>query len=339
MKAITYARIKSAGLFTVYLLSLEANSSDKTLDVYSSVAGALGNSVTRMLTRHMGEGLKKSKHIFQCSGALPIGLAPHILGPLTQVKHTWIKSFGKTYGMPFTLSKSYFGGDAMIMNPDPFVSKNLIHESSIICDPITYHPRKNEEEHEEKVACIIDKISKDTSNEAQGSNDWVAILDYHALVNNCASAVRFAMDCTSSQISQTPNFNIGSFYDADGDAKIGLPVNALIYNSIFDTLEELKSRRRGEYIKKISHILELKVLITEYLDALEMTKTFEDDYKLSYNTRKYRSLFVETFNNLGLHIYDQELLRLSQLIETLPKYRFEKTTYSNICYKARLECE
>lgn len=189
-----------------YINNIVSNSSF----FYSATAGVLGDIVNDTNVWIKRFQLKNSDYVasktaYVCTAPLPTDLLPTFFGPLTQLRHAWIDINGSSYGLPYTNEETYFGGSAVLKNPDPFVS-DLVNNH--YCTPIYYHKRNSEEEFSRDIKCVANTLAN--FGEFELNEKLFVNFDYHALKHNCTSATKLIATCSRSVLSQVPNLEVGS---------------------------------------------------------------------------------------------------------------------------------
>ncbi len=207
----------------------------------AATTGIIGDTVDDLartidVARAHEKGFVYNPAILQCTGALPVTGAQYLggLAAVTQLKHTWLQLNQRTYGMPYTLNKTFFGGDAVITSPDGFQWESL---QDVACVPVLQPETETQFDFEKKFSCIIDKAST-----AQlGTQTRQLILSYSAFKENCLGAVRFVTECAGGKISQTPNLDVGGRLSPTQEAKFRYKDAAIMsaYDEIFRAFEAL----------------------------------------------------------------------------------------------------
>ena len=193
----------------------------KVVGAIIGAPGKIANGISNWVERSQyseEEGFKKSKYVYQCSAPLPTSRDSFPLNDLTQMYHTWLEVGVDSYGMPHTLNHKYFGGRAVIMNPDPFLQ---FTKESKVCHPVYQPVEMDEMEYAKKFKCVADKLSitdnvlNDTASQLNDGEPITVYFQYNALMNNCLSAAKFVTECASGRLSQNPNLGIGSDIESD----------------------------------------------------------------------------------------------------------------------------
>lgn len=178
--------------------------------------GGIANGISNFLARtefDEKDGFKKSKYVYQCSAPLPATSDKFPLNDLTQMYHTWLEVGADSYGMPFTQDETYFGGNAVISSPDPFLP---LTNASKTCEPIHQPVSEDDYKYAEKFKCVAEKFSvknnilDDVLFQGNSSVVKTIYFQYNALTNNCLSAVKFVTECAGGRISQNPNLGVGA---------------------------------------------------------------------------------------------------------------------------------
>lgn len=189
------------------------------------VVGDTAEDIEHSIAVHKAHraGFVANPSILQCTSALPLK-GFKILGGIsaaTQLKHTWLQVDGQSYGMPYTLNHTYFGGDAVITSPDGFQNPAL---QSVACEPVMQPNTEDSIKFENRFKCIAEKAS----TKWIGERTRELVLDYNALDENCMAAVRFVTECSGGRISQIPNLAVGDQFGPSNPAKFRYKDEAII---------------------------------------------------------------------------------------------------------------
>jgi hypothetical protein len=187
----------------------------------SDITGTVGDTVDDGVLLVNSEELKhrgyvKNPEVLQCSGDLPLEGLQDLGGMLgiSQMKHIWIQANGTSYGMPYTVDRTYMGGDSLIYSPDEF--QNIYADvPDVSCTPV-YQPKEiSREDFTKAFSCIADSVAHFSDKESS----TVTFLDYSVFKHNCLSASRFLVECTGGEIAQDPNLGIGGHFGWDFEIK------------------------------------------------------------------------------------------------------------------------
>jgi hypothetical protein len=177
----------------------------------SSLTGIVGESIDDGMLLYNSEELEhhgyvKNTDVLQCSGDLPLRYLDQMGGILgvSQMKHVWIQAGGTTYGMPYTLQHTYFGGDSMIYSPDEFQSI-FANIPDVVCTPVYQPTTVTTQSFDSAVQCITQNVSHFSHHEGAVAT----FLDYSVFEHNCLSASRFIVECAGGEVAQDPNLGIG----------------------------------------------------------------------------------------------------------------------------------
>lgn len=180
-----------------------------------------------------------------CTIPLPVTKNPNVNKKMLGTTHVYIKINGQTYGMPYTVKRTYFGGDAYFYKEDPFYEDYGQDET---CRKIKVADPDERAEFTRKIQCIANKISVPLNNIKElGTRDWFPIFDYHALQNNCASMVSYLLECAGKRRHLHYNYNVGTQVEMSKEAKIIYPDNdSLINRTVFSNYGEICEMAKDE---------------------------------------------------------------------------------------------
>lgn len=173
-----------------------------------------------------------------CTIPLPVTGSTVVNKLLLGTKHVYLKIDGKTYGMPYTAKKTYFGGDAYLQTEDPFRGKYGKGEK---CKSVTISDERDQVEFKQKLKCIADKmaIPLDPTIEQLAQRDWYPRFDYHVFGNNCSSMVSYLLTCAGEDVNLHFNFGVGDEVPMSKEAKI-------VYSTNDPKLKTVKYSSYGE---------------------------------------------------------------------------------------------
>lgn len=317
--------------------------------------GKIANGISNFIAEnkfHARDGFKKSKYVYQCSAPLPATQDKFPINDATQAYHTWLEVGVDSYGMPHTLSGTYFGGQAVIKKPDPFL---YYTNRTKTCQPIFMPSEKEQLKYADDFKCIADKLSVENTVlekvlQQDSSSDIVTVLffDYNALTNNCLSAVKFITECADGRISQNPNFGVGSDIDAENLQETGFNVqdrNILKnINALFLSVDEaypkldLKTLKEG-FFKCDNKCELLKNKITETLLKIQKD-LFTNNDPFLVDVKAFIALALKQIKN------EEDLYRLKRMTDTLKDKLMDASVITVIypiskkqaCENARRSC-
>jgi len=272
--------------------------------------------------------MEPSQMIEQCTSYLPLNKLPHDnnVGKFTGLRHTWLKIDDRTYGMPFTITGTYFGGPATINTPDPFVAQERV--KGVICTPVFKPVTLTDADFMEQVECVARKLS--VGPVLRGGEE-VFLLDYHVFKNNCLAAVNFMVSCGGGVSTQRPNAGIGEKFDPDLLASLAVKTEARHERRIIKKIDEVLLALGKPYNKKLLSRTPNWTLVDAFLAQLQHVVQTDE---LIQQMRKIQIL-QERRNAARL---SRELVDLRQTVNYRNLHVIEQRTYGQICQGLKMSC-
>lgn len=152
-----------------------------------------------------------------CTIPLPVTNHIEINRMIFNTKHVYLKTLGNTFGTPFTIKGSYFGGDAYLYTEDIFYEQ--FKGQGEKCFPTHHMSTENADNFQKRLSCIAKKMAINTNFEPI-DREWYPVFDYHFLKNNCGSMANYLVECAGGKITKKINYSIGDSVKPEKEAKI-----------------------------------------------------------------------------------------------------------------------